>query len=157
MGRVPRGGGPCPPPSPLRAGTPDAAGGEGNIRDTQVSCFPGAERRARFFQEMGMGSWASSGDWGWGAWEVGSGGVACGGLSSQTSFFPSCCRDPPPAPTKWGEVQDSIFEGGGLAAPPNPQGCGAPRNLCPLWRRVSCVVPLTPTKFFDSHSCPLSQ
>lgn len=43
MGRgAQEGRGPCSPPSSLRKGTPDAAGGQamrGNIRDTQVSCF----------------------------------------------------------------------------------------------------------------------
>lgn len=71
-----------------------------------------------------------------GAWEGGSGGVACAGLSSQTSFttFPllPAAETLPLRPPSGEEVQDSIVVGGGLAAPPNPQWCGAPCNLCLL-------------------------
>jgi len=94
--------------------------------------------------------------WGCGPW-----GPLLSCLSSQTSFTTflllPAAETLPLLPLSGEEVQDSIVEGGGLAAPPNPQGCGAPCNLCLLWRRVSSVVPLTPTKFFDSHNCPLSQ
>lgn len=105
---------------------------EGNIRDTQVSCFPGAERRARFFQEMGMGSWASGGD----SWGEGLGREALGVWPVRASplrpasFLPAAETLPLPPPS--GErCRIRFLREGDWQLPQTPRGVEHPVTSAP--------------------------
>lgn len=145
----------------------------GDTRDTQVFCFPSAERRAEFCQELGVRSCqAGDGRWWWGQWRLGRRGgqgwrlwgYGLWGplLFSQTSIstFPLLSfllQRPSPFSLPCGErCRIQLWGVGLLDSSQRPPQVWGTRILCsPLEKDLLCDSP--PTKFFDSHSCPLSQ
>lgn len=110
--------------SPLQKGSPDTCGrgdGEGETRDTQVPCFPSAEKRGILpkvgSRELGWWWWVTGQERGMGKealgiWLVGATHL----LSDHPQYFPasllSAARDLPVSPTTWGKIQDTIVGGG---------------------------------------------
>lgn len=80
-----------------------------------------------------------------------------------SSFSLATAETLSPSPPTPGKIVDPMV--GRLTGPlaktaktaKTARAVGHQASSASLWRRAFCLVPLTPTMFSDSHSCPLSQ